>query len=89
MNQGNARKESPTANVLEVNNLTVEFEKEGKKITALNQISLEIPENRIVGLIGESGSGKSTLANAILAILPENGFVTNGNIIFNNKIIHI
>ena len=84
-NHGNTRKDSPTANVLEVNNLTVEFEKEGGKITALNQISLEIPENRIVGLIGESGSGKSTLANAILAILPENGFVTNGNIIFNNK----
>ena len=81
------RKDSPIANILEISNLTVEFEKEGKRITALNQISLNISENQIVGLIGESGSGKSTLANAVLSILPENGFVTEGNIIFDNKLL--
>ena len=67
--------------------MTVEFEKEGKRITALNQISLNISENQIVGLIGESGSGKSTLAIAVLSILPENGVVTEGNIIFDNKLL--
>ena len=87
-NQINPGKKITTENVLEIDNLTVEFEKDGRKITALNKISLKISENQIVGLIGESGSGKSTLANTILSILPDNADITSGNIIFDKKPIN-
>ena len=68
-NQINLGKKITTENVLEIDNLTVEFEKDGRKITALNKISLKISENQIVGLIGESGSGKSLTALSIAGLL--------------------
>ena len=40
---------------------------------ALNQIDLEIPAGRIVGLIGPNGAGKTTALKAILGLTPYQG----------------
>lgn len=45
-------------------------------------ITLEIPSNSLVALLGESGSGKSTLG----AILQKHYFLETGEIIINNEI---
>lgn len=43
----------------------------------LKDVTLTIPNNKTIALIGESGAGKSTLANVILGLLkPENGEIT-------------
>lgn len=56
------------ANILEVQNLTVEFTKDKKPFFAVNDVSFEVREGEILGLAGESGCGKSTLSRAILGI---------------------
>lgn len=56
-------------NILEVRHVSAAYadEKQGKQV--LNDISLEVRENEILGLVGESGCGKSTLSKVILGFL--------------------
>jgi branched-chain amino acid transport system ATP-binding protein len=47
--------------------------------TALNEVSMEVREGEILGLIGPNGSGKTTLFNCISgALLPSGGSITFG-----------
>ncbi len=71
--------------VLAINNLNVTFSTEAGNLRALNNVSFEVPERRIVGIVGESGCGKSTLINAILGLLADNGRVDGGDIVFEGQ----
>jgi subfamily B ATP-binding cassette protein MsbA len=43
----------------------------------LFNINIEIPKNRIIGIVGESGAGKTTLFDIITGLLvPQSGYVT-------------
>ena len=50
-------------------------------IHALKGISLEVPENKIVTLVGANGAGKSTTLRVISSLVP----ATNGRIFFDNR----
>lgn len=52
--------------VLRVKNITQRFGHGDNAMTALDDVSLNVPRGETLGLVGESGSGKSTLARAIL-----------------------
>lgn len=52
-------------NVIEVKNLTKEY----KNLLAVDDLSLEVHEGEILGLLGPNGSGKSTTINCILSLL--------------------
>lgn len=56
-----------------------------EKPGVLRDISLDIHEGEMVGLIGESGSGKSTLVLALLQLLQLKGAVVRGEILFRGK----
>ena len=71
--------------VLSIHNLNVAFTTEGGDLHALKDVSFEVPEKRIVGIVGESGCGKSTLINAILGLLADNGRITEGEILFQGR----
>ena len=70
---------------IEVRNIV--FRYPGTQKNILDDISLKLPLNQTIALIGESGSGKSTLANVILGLLrPEQGSINVGP---NNMLYHI
>ncbi|MEV6637831.1 ABC transporter ATP-binding protein [Actinoplanes sp. NPDC051470] len=66
--------------VLDVRNLTIEYDVNGRSVTAVDDVSFTIRRGETFGLAGESGSGKSTIANAILKLLGGNGRVVSGSI---------
>jgi branched-chain amino acid transport system ATP-binding protein len=66
--------------MLKLNNIEVIYD---QVILVLKGVSLEVPEGRIVALLGANGAGKSTTLKAISGLLrPERGEVTEGTIEF-------
>ncbi|MEM9628623.1 MAG: ABC transporter ATP-binding protein [Pseudomonadota bacterium] len=72
-------------NTLAIDRLNVVFSTEDGPLHALKDVSFDVPENRIVGIVGESGCGKSTLINAILGLLADNGRIDSGSIRFEGQ----
>jgi ABC-type glutathione transport system ATPase component len=66
--------------VLDVRNLTIEYETAAGSVRAVDDVSFTIRRGETFGLAGESGSGKSTIATAILRLLGANGRVVSGSI---------
>ncbi len=57
-----------------------------KAVTAISGVSLEVPEGRIVSLVGVNGSGKSTTLNAIAGLLRgDNQEITDGRVWFDGE----
>lgn len=53
------------SNIIEVKNITKEY----KELKAIDDLSFEVYEGEILGLLGPNGSGKSTTMNCILSLL--------------------
>lgn len=71
--------------ILEVKNLTVRFYLKDREVKALENVSIALEKGKVLGVAGESGSGKSTLAKAVVRVLPENGKVLSGEVIFEGQ----
>ena len=70
--------------LLEVKNLKVKFRVRGRILTAIRGISLDLYENESIAIVGESGSGKSVFTKTFAGMLDQNGFISEGTIIFND-----
>ncbi len=69
--------------MLEVSNLEVVY---NDVVRVLRGISLEVPEARIVALLGANGAGKTTTARAITGLLDvHGGGITKGSIAFEGR----
>ncbi len=72
--------------MLTLNNVEVIY---NKVILVLKGMSLQVPQGKIVALLGSNGAGKSTTLKAISGLLkPDNGEVTDGSIEFMGERIH-
>ncbi|MGD2156377.1 MAG: ABC transporter ATP-binding protein [Anaerolineales bacterium] len=69
--------------MLSLNNIEVIY---NDVILVLKGMSMEVPDGKIVGLLGSNGAGKSTTLKAISGLLkPEDGEVTDGSIEFMGR----
>lgn len=73
-------------NILEVKNLTTSFNTNKNKIKAVDGVSFNLKEGKVLGIVGESGCGKSMTAMSIMGLIEsQNGNIDNGEIMFNEK----
>jgi oligopeptide transport system ATP-binding protein len=72
--------------LLGVKNLHVSYSaRTGEVCPALSGVDFDLASGEILGMLGESGSGKSTLASALLRLLPSNGKIQQGSVLFEGK----
>ncbi|WP_418586559.1 ABC transporter ATP-binding protein [Intestinibacter sp.] len=70
--------------MLKIDNITVQY---GNNKPTIEDFSLEISSGEIVAIVGESGSGKTTVIRSVLGLLPGQGKVTKGDIVFEGDSI--
>ncbi|MFI3212373.1 MAG: ABC transporter ATP-binding protein [Eubacteriales bacterium] len=67
-------------NIIEVEDLEINFLHNHNIIKAVNGVSFHIKKGETLGFVGESGCGKSTTAKAVMRLLAENANITQGSI---------
>jgi oligopeptide/dipeptide ABC transporter ATP-binding protein len=72
--------------VLDVQNLSIHYVTDDGKppARAIENVSFELHEGELMGLVGESGCGKTTLIMALTRLLPSAGQIVGGKVMFNN-----
>lgn len=71
--------------VLDVQNLSVDYVNEGKApARAVENVSFQLHEGELMGLVGESGCGKTTLMMAVNRLLPSAGQIVGGKVLFHS-----
>jgi len=70
--------------LLDVQNLSIHYTIRRGTVKAAEDISFSLEKGEALGLAGESGCGKTTTALSILRILPINGKIVNGKILFKD-----
>ena len=71
--------------MLEVKNLHTFFKTRKGIVKAVNDVSYSLESGKTIGIVGESGSGKSVSAMSILQLLDGNGYIAEGEVIFEGQ----
>lgn len=69
--------------LLEVKDLKTYFHIKDGVVKAVDGVSFTLDEGEAIGLVGESGCGKTTTALSIMKLLPTEGRIEGGEILFN------
>ncbi len=79
-----------TERLLEVNELRTYFKVTKGEVKAVDGVSFYLDKGESIGLVGESGCGKTTTALSIIRLLPPEGNIVGGEIVFGGRdITHI
>jgi peptide/nickel transport system ATP-binding protein len=69
--------------ILEVRNLSVNYlADEGTALHALEDVSFSLQQGRSLGFVGESGCGKTTAMLGVLRLLPAEGRIVSGEVLY-------
>ena len=68
--------------LLQIKNLSIEFEQDTVIASAVHDISFDIQKGKLTAIVGESGSGKSVTALSVLKLLSKNANI-KGDILFS------
>ena len=75
-----------TQSVLSVESLTVEFNTSQGNFQGVRNVSFELKEGEILGIVGESGCGKSVTSLSVMGLLPKRiSKITDGHIYFQEQ----
>ncbi len=70
--------------LLSAKDVHLQFKVRGRVLTAIRGISLDIYEEESIAIVGESGSGKSVFTKCFTGMNDQNGYISGGEIIFND-----
>jgi oligopeptide/dipeptide ABC transporter ATP-binding protein len=71
--------------LLEIKDLTTHFFTRAGVIKAVDNLSLRLHKDRVLGLVGESGCGKTVTALSVLNLVPYPGKIVSGSILFEGR----
>lgn len=71
--------------LIEVRELQVDYWQQGRWVTVVEGLNLDVRLGETFGLVGESGCGKSTTANAMLGYRPAGSRYRKGSVTFDGK----
>ncbi len=71
--------------LLEIKDLTIRFTTQKGEVHAVEGASFELEEGEALGLAGESGCGKTTTALSLMRLLPSNGRIVRGSILWRGR----
>ena len=81
--QAQAAERIPHEGLLELRELSTHFKLGSGFVHAVEKVSFSVAPGESLGLAGESGCGKTTAALSILKLLPENGRIVSGEVLFD------
>lgn len=73
--------------VLSAKDLSVDFQVRGRQLKAIRHVSLDLKDQEVLAIVGESGSGKSVLTKAFTGMLETNGYISNGTVTYEDKVL--
>jgi len=71
--------------LLEVDNLSIGYQTKQGRLKAVEGVSFTLDEGRSLGFVGESGCGKTTIGMALMGLMPPNGSIGQGRILFEGQ----
>ena len=71
--------------ILEVKNLTIHIKTHKGVVQAVRGVDFYLNEQETLAVVGESGSGKSITMKGVMGILPKNGKVVEGSVMFQGN----
>ena len=71
--------------LLSVQDLSVHYFTRKGAVRAVENVSVELEQDKTLGLIGESGCGKSTMVSALMRFITPPGRIVSGKIIFKDR----
>ncbi|MBS4206505.1 ABC transporter ATP-binding protein [Bacillus sp. FJAT-50079] len=71
--------------VLDVRDLRTSFDTDNGEVRAVDGVTFSVPAGKTLGIVGESGSGKSITSLSLMQLLPSNGRIKGGEVLFKGK----
>lgn len=71
--------------LLQIDNLTVEFETASGWFRAVDGVSISVEKGEVLAIVGESGSGKSVAMLAVMGLLPWTAKITADRMLFEGR----